>query len=101
MKPEAQLRLAIRRGLESLGFFVSDLEQNRPTRVTPGIPDLFVMDPIEGGDFWVEVKTPKGRVSAAQKGWHAVARKAGTTVIVARSVGDVVDYVKKTRKRIS
>lgn len=88
-RPEKTVQADIVRFLHALGCHVSDLSQPRATMQTEGIPDLFVM--AVGGAFWCEVKTRRGRVSAAQQAWHDRARAAGQTVIVARSAADLVD----------
>ena len=62
-----------------------------PIKLAPaGTPDLLLIGP--GGRLvFVEVKTLKGRLRPAQAEMHAQLRGMGHTVIVARSLDDLVD----------
>ena len=62
--PEADIRHGIVKFLRMVGFACYDLEQNRPTRQTPGIPDLYVQG--KGIRFWIEVKAPGRKQTPAQ-----------------------------------
>jgi hypothetical protein len=53
-----------------------------------GTPDLLAIFP-EGKTIWVEVKTPKGKLSEEQLRVHCQLTSYGQRVIVARSVEDV------------
>jgi hypothetical protein len=55
--------------------------------VRPGLPDILVIDC--GHALWIEVKTSKGVVSAAQKICHEMLRLARSHVTVVRSLEDV------------
>lgn len=55
----------------------------------PGYPDLIVLPYANVGPFWIEVKSPKGRVSETQKEVHGMMWGLGYKVVVARSVDDV------------
>lgn len=61
----------------------------------PGIPDLLVIwttgSHAEFG--FLEIKTPKGKLSAAQERWHEMADRRGIRVRVARSIRDAVEIV--------
>ena len=59
---EAPVRLGIREVFELHGFKVYDLEQERPTRQTPGPTDLLVFG--FGRILFAEVKRPKRRGEA-------------------------------------
>lgn len=60
-----------------------------------GIPDLCA---IRGGHtVWIEVKTPKGRLSAHQQAWLQDLEEHGGWWIVARSVEDVEHLGPKPR----
>lgn len=92
---EKQIQREIVQFLELVGYHVSDFSQPRATMQTPGVPDLHAM---YGGHragtphaVWIEVKTPQGRLSLIQQSWHAQARAAGETVIVARCCADLVE----------
>lgn len=52
-----------------------------------GMPDLCAVK--DGITHYIEVKTPKGRLSEAQKKWHATAYRYGVIVHVVRSIDDV------------
>lgn len=92
-RPEAEIQLAIRRAMETLGYHVSDLSQDRPTRQTPGIPDLWVMG--HGRFTWAEVKRPKGRTSKHQDEWHRAARENGAPVAIWRHENDAIAWHKE------
>lgn len=64
----------------------------------PGTPDVMVMLP-GGSVVWLEIKTPKGRVSKVQLAWHAMAAKMNHTVHVVRSVQEAVDAVEAAMAR--
>lgn len=76
---------------------VGDGGKRRAIRgVEPGTPDLLVIDGPEwsyGHVEWLEVKTPKGRVSNTQRGWHDRATHAGHEVHVVRSVEEALEAV--------
>lgn len=69
-----------------VGFAVFDMEQNRPTRQTPGFPDLFVMG--RGRILFVEVKSPTGELSGAQEIFRDVCLENGGEWHLWRSVED-------------
>jgi hypothetical protein len=56
----------------------------------PGTPDLCL--PALGA--WLEVKTPRGRLSKEQRDWHAKAAKHGVPVATVRSVSEAVKVVR-------
>jgi len=78
---EREVRHAITETLTTLGYHVTDLEQERPTRVTEGVPDLWVMG--RGRYTWAELKRPSrrdeahGGLSEHQRRWHRTAHEAG------------------------
>lgn len=54
--------------------------------VTPGVSDLILLVPRGGHNaLCIEMKTPKGRQSPAQKAWMDAAVKAGAVYAVCRS----------------
>ena len=91
MGPETKIRLAIKRFSKQMGFSVWDMEQNRATRQTPGFSDLVLVG--HGLILFVEVKTPKGRLSAYQKAFRDAVTENGGTFLVWRSVRDAWDYL--------
>ena len=58
-----------------------------------GIPDLLCC--IKGLFFGIEVKDPGGKPSAIQLAQGARIKKAGGHFIIAKSVQDVEDYIRK------
>jgi len=90
-RPEQQIRLGIKRLLMQLGFAVWDMEQNRPTRQTPGFSDLVAMG--HGQILFIEVKTPKGRLSEYQKLFGSAVTNNYGTYLVWRSVTDAWDWL--------
>lgn len=54
----------------------------------PGMPDGLIFN--QGRALGLELKTPIGRLSPAQKACHADLERAGVPTIVARSLADVV-----------
>ncbi len=83
---EKEVQSAVCSLLRSLGYHVSDMSQDRPTRQTEGIPDLYVMG--HGRATWAEMKRPSkrgakdGGLSPAQIEWHRVSRENGVNVQV-------------------
>lgn len=89
---ERDLQAAIVKALELAGFEVKHTSAHRqrgPSGVSPGVPDLILAHPCSGGSLLgVEVKTPDGVLSPAQKDWAdkgymAVARSAEDAVAAA------------------
>ena len=58
-------------------------------RFRSGVPDLLVI--YRGYNIFIEIKTPKGRISAIQRHTMQEMQAAGGRVFVARSVGDVLE----------
>lgn len=56
-----------------------------------GTPDLLVI--FRGVYTWLEVKTPRGKLSADQRAWHAWAEKSGVRVVVVRSISEALRAV--------
>jgi hypothetical protein len=87
---EAKIRRSIRDFLRMMGGAVWDLEQNRPTRQTPGFPDLVVLG--WGHVAFVEVKTPQGRLTEHQELFRRECEANGGEHHVWRSVTDAVEW---------
>ena len=94
---EKQVERAIIRELTGIGCNVTKLSQPQRAMMTAGIPDLYVRHSAWGLRVWVEVKTPKGKVSLAQRVWHDFEREAGGTVLVVRSALDAVEQIAELR----
>jgi len=65
---------------------------NKAAGVMSGFPDLICL--TYAGAFFLEVKTPKGRVSPVQSQVHDMLRERGFSVGVVRSIDDVRDFLK-------
>jgi Holliday junction resolvase len=89
--PEAGIRRGIREFLKTVGFAVWDMEQNRPTRQTAGFSDLVAIG--HNRILFIEVKTPKGKLSITQEMFGAEIEQNGGTYLVWRSVLDAWDYL--------
>lgn len=99
---ETALSRTIRKGLTQLGYWVirvqSGIIEAKPYKgkkrfihcAEPGTPDLY----LPGINIWLEVKTPKGRLSPEQKRWHARAQAEGARVAVVRSLDESLDVVR-------
>ena len=86
---EKRIQTAIVRSLRDLGCFVSVNSQPQRAMCTPGIPDLFVCNARWGLAFWIEVKTPAGKLSTAQRVWHREVLET-MPVLIVRSVEELV-----------
>jgi len=60
---------------------------------TPGTPDFLCC--VDGHFLGIECKTPRGKVSSMQGAQHEALRRSKGTVIVARSVADLVGYIER------
>lgn len=58
----------------------------------PGTPDLLLILP-DGKSLFIEVKSERGKLTPSQKEMHATLELLGHRVIVARSVGDVLEVL--------
>jgi hypothetical protein len=61
------------------------------TRMTPGIPDIFVMHE-SGAWTWAEIKTPKGKLSEAQEAFRAECYLSGVRWRCWRDVREAWDW---------
>lgn len=103
---ETDLSRAITKALTQLGHVVVRVHSGKvrvaiPGRVMSthwmqladkGTPDRVVLSP-GGITTWLEVKTPKGRLSPEQVRWHERAKKMGHRVAVVRSVAEALAAV--------
>ena len=62
-----------------------------------GTPDRLVLLP-GGRTFLVELKTNKGKLSAAQREWHLRARRLGTKVVVLRGLEQIQTWVEEQHR---
>jgi hypothetical protein len=87
---EKQAQLLGSRLYATAGCLIINFSQSRASRQTAGIPDTKVYHPtaaravggVGGMTWWHEWKTAGGRVSAAQRAFHTMARACGEVVIV-------------------
>lgn len=93
--PEKMIERDIILALRRLQFGVTKTSQPRPSMVTLGIPDLYAHHPRWGIRLWIEVKAPGNKPSDTQAAWHQAEREAGGVVLVAYSVADVVDELRR------
>lgn len=66
---------------------------------TRGLPDRLVIFPT-GQIRFVELKTPVGRLSPAQKVWHARAARLGVPVAVLHSPQQIVEWIREEYGRL-
>src|SRR5262245_11721224 len=59
--------------------------------VTRGCPDLLIV--LEGRAHFLELKAPRGRVSAAQHECHKALRAAGATAAVANNIDEALELL--------
>lgn len=76
--------------LRALGFHVSRFQQTRASRQTIGVPDLWIGHPGWQLSGWLELKAPGGRLSPAQRAWHATAHASGARVAVVHDRDELV-----------
>lgn len=76
---ESRLQTTIKNALEALGCIVIKVD---PPPV--GVPDLLVIY-APNQHFWLEVKTPTGRLSPPQIAYHKLLRLKHESVSVVRS----------------
>jgi hypothetical protein len=99
---ETALSKSIRKGLTQLGIWVvrvqSGIIEAKPYKgkkrfihcAEPGTPDLLCPSLA----LWLEIKTPKGRLSPVQKQWHARAQREGVRVAVVHSLAEALEVVR-------
>jgi len=91
MKPEQKITHAdITKGIQNLltTLAIFHYKHWQGPFSTPGISDI--VGCLNGRAFWIEVKTPKDKVTPAQQRFLDNARDAGALAFVARSVEDVI-----------
>lgn len=93
--PEKQIEADIIQALRRMAFKVTKTSQPRPSKVTIGIPDLYASHPHWKVRLWIEVKAGKNVPTPAQLAWHQEERDAGGVVLVAYSVTDVLNELRR------
>jgi hypothetical protein len=80
----------IRHALERLGYLIADLGG-----AAGGVADLAVLARQRTGEWrWLEIKSPKGTLTAEQKKLHAHWLAKGVKIHVVRSVEDALRVVR-------
>lgn len=83
---EADIQAAIKQYLQYAGWFVVKIHQSLGSY--KGIADLYALK--SGRHVWIEVKTPRGKLSRHQEQFKADVEAHGGRYVVARSVDDVM-----------
>lgn len=95
-RSEKQIQMAIRKALKLHNFQIYDLSQDRPTRQHAGLGDLFVVG--HGTCAWIEVKTPKGKQSDAQKLFGRLVTEAGGLYFVWRHESEAIAWAEAVKQ---
>lgn len=85
--PEGRLLVDVVGNLRKLGWVVWNMEQNRRTRVTAGVPDLMVAH--QDTFCAIELKAGSGKPTRHQLTFLRAFRRAGNDAFVAWSWGEV------------
>jgi len=93
VNPETLILREVKGVLESDGWFVVRIHQSLGS--TPGIADLVAM--AFGRTVWIEVKTPTGKQSQAQKLFQYSVEVSGGEYRIVRSVDDIKDLLERVR----
>lgn len=64
---ERQIQADVVRLYRAHGCIVYSLSQTRASKQTPGIGDIYVLNPVKKRAWWHETKTPSGRQSPDQR----------------------------------
>ena len=95
-KTEARIRAECKDWcVERDATLVIDTEQNRPTRVTPGLSDLIVFWPDRRGVWFVECKAADGKQSIDQVKFQRACEAAGVPYVLAYSTADLEAYARE------
>lgn len=89
MTPEAQLKTDIRRYLEGIGAFWSNVQGGPGSK--PGDPDMVIC--FKGRYVALEAKSPVGVLSPIQKARRDEIRKAGGIYGVVRTIEEVKEIM--------
>lgn len=89
MTPEAKLKMDIRRYLESIGAFWSNVQGGPGSK--PGDPDIIAC--YKGRYVAIEAKSPIGVLSPIQKARRDEIRKAGGIYGIVRTIEDVKNLI--------
>jgi len=86
---------AVRADVYVLGTRRGKEDSHFGTRQTPGLPDLFVfLPPLPDTPYrqvlWIEVKTPLGKLRAAQRVFRALAEEANGLRYLVGGIDDLI-----------
>lgn len=87
---ETSIKMAIKQYLAIKGWYYFYFLQGLGS--FPGICDIIAVK--NGVTLFIEVKTPKGKLSAHQKLFKENIERAGGVFVVARSVDDIISAIK-------
>ena len=88
---ESDIQRQIREYMQYHGWFVIKIHQSLGSY--KGIADLYALR--DGKHVWIEVKTPKGRLSEHQERFREDVGRHGGVYMVARSIEDVSPLCKR------
>lgn len=89
--PESQIQSMIIQMLRQFGWFVVKIHQSLGSY--KGIADLYALK--DGRNIWIEVKTPRGRLSEHQERFRDDVGAHGGEFIVARGIDDIEFLLKR------
>ncbi len=86
---ESDIQRQIKEYLQWKGWFVFKIHQSLGSH--KGIADLYAIK--RGQGIWIEVKTPKGRLSEHQENFRHNLELHGGRYILARGIEDLADLI--------
>lgn len=89
---EAEVQRRVVATYKAVGCVVASLSQYRPSKVAPGLPDLYVFPPlrrdptteaiVRRAPYWHETKRPGGKQSPEQKVWQRACEARGISYVL-------------------
>lgn len=89
-RSEKEIQQAVKNALRAMGFGIWDTSQPFEAKITPGLPDLFVVG--RGLMAWVEVKSATGRQSPAQAAFQRAVEENGGIYLLTRHESEVIEW---------
>jgi len=89
MTPEGAIVKQIRDYLKDRGYFTYNLQMVTPA----GMPDMVVINPINGEHIYLEIKAKRGRLSKIQEHIHTKLRAFGCKVYTVKSLDRVKEIL--------
>lgn len=90
-----------KRSLEQLGFHVTLFSQPFRAMQTRGIPDMYIRHERWGLRLWVEAKAGRNKATADQQEWGRIERESGGAWIVAYTLDEIIDELRRMGAPIS